>query len=167
MDKETFTRHILEMETSLFHVAKSILYQDADCEDVMQEALIKAYKKKDSLREEVYFKTWMTRILLNECYAFCRKRKQDVSYEEYMKKSECEESGMDDGLNGALYEAIQKLDRKYKLPVVLHYIDGYSVAEVSRIMRIPAGTVKSRLSKARTLLKFSLESGKIYESRLE
>ena len=163
MDKESFTKHILEMETSLFHVAKSILYCDADCEDAVQEALIKAYKKRASLREEIYFKTWMTRILLNECYAFCRKRRQDVSYEEYMQKSNCEEAWPDDSLNGALYEGIQKLDRKYKLPVVLHYIDGYSVDEVSQIMRIPAGTVKSRLAKARKLLKISLESGEIYE----
>lgn len=158
MDKETFTSHIQEMETSLFHVAKSILYSDADCEDAVQEALIKAYKKRNSLREEAYFKTWMTRILINECYAFLRKRRQEISYEEYMRKMEYEESEADNSLNGALYEAVQKLDKKYKLPVVLHYIDGYSVNEVSKIMKIPAGTVKSRLAKARERLNFLMGS---------
>lgn len=159
MDKETFTSHIQEIEPSLFHVAKSILYSDADCEDAVQEALIKAYKKRNSLREESYFKTWMTRILINECYAFIRKKRQDISYEEYMGKIEHEKLQADDGLNGALYEAVQKLDNKYKLPVVLHYIDGYSVGEVSKIMKIPAGTVKSRLAKARERLNLLMESG--------
>ena len=56
-----------------------------------------------------------------------------------------------------MYNAIHTLDQRYRVAVVLHYIEGYSVAEIGKILKIPSGTVKSRLSKARALLKKQIE----------
>ncbi len=84
MSKEEFTAQILELEKSLYYVSKSILCNDEDCKDAMQNAILKAYKNLGNLRAEKFFKTWITRILINECYEIAKKNKRQVSYEEYM-----------------------------------------------------------------------------------
>ncbi len=156
MDKKEFSKRVMEAERSLYHVSKVLLFHEADCEDVVQNAILKAYLKRDSLREVKFFKTWLTRILINECYQFLRTKKQEVSYDDYMAQEPAEEKDYTE-----LYDAIRKLDKKHKLPIVLYYIEGYSVEEIAGTLKIPSGTVKSRLSKGRKLLKDLLESEEI------
>jgi RNA polymerase sigma-70 factor (ECF subfamily) len=156
MDKIEFSKRVLEAERSLYHVSKVLLFYESDCEDVVQEAILKAYLKRDSLREVKFFKTWLTRILINECYQFLRTKKQEVSYDDYMSQEPAEKKRYTE-----LYNAIRKLDEKHKLPIVLYYIEGYSVEEIAGTLRIPSGTVKSRLSKGRKMLKDLLESEEI------
>jgi len=127
-----------------------MLKNDFDCADAVQEAIFKAFVKLDSLREEKYFKTWLCRILIRECYkiAGALKRQQpalDDYTEPYYYNEEI-----------GLYDAIMQLNPKHRLAVTLHYIEGFSVAEIAKILKIPQGTVKSRLSKARAMLKFEL-----------
>lgn len=153
MDKSTFTQRILESEATLFRVAKSIVVNDRDCEDAVQNAILKAYEKLDSLKSEQYFKTWLVRILINECYNLTRFRITEVSYEDY-SKSEPIDSCQD---YSELYSAICALKPRIRMTIILYYLEGYSVEEIKSILKIPAGTVKSRLSKGRTLLKSTLE----------
>ena len=82
MNKEQFTAEVLKAEKSLYHIAKSILKNDEDCADAMQNAILSAYQKLHTLKNEVYFKTWITRILINESYQLIRERKKQVSYED-------------------------------------------------------------------------------------
>ncbi|MGN6710259.1 RNA polymerase sigma factor [Anaerocolumna jejuensis] len=152
MDKNEFSEKVLEAEQTLYRVSKSILLQDEDCEDAVQEAVLKAYSKRNSLREEKYFKTWLTRILINECYRLLRTKKQEVSYEDYFQEEQAESNKYSE-----LYEAILKLDIKHRMPIILFYMEGYSVNEIARLLRVPSGTVKSRLSKGRKQLKILLE----------
>lgn len=152
MDRNKFTDEVLQAETTLYRVAKSILIRESDCEDAVQETLLKAYMKLGTLREEKYFKTWLVRILINECYRIKRTGAKIVPL------YECEEISASDGLNKELYNAVMKLKTPVRLAVVLHYIEGYNVSEVGRILKIPAGTVKSRLHAARKMLKEELES---------
>ena len=72
MDKEEFTRAVLEYESTLYRVAKSMLGSEADCADAAQNALLRAWEKQHTLRDMAYFKTWLTRILINECRAMLR-----------------------------------------------------------------------------------------------
>lgn len=156
MDKSTFTNEILNMERSLYHVAKTILKRDSDCEDAVQEAILKAYTKLDTLRQEKFFKSWVTRILLNECYKISNARKKTVPLEDYHedKNTPSEDSSLD------VYEAICCLKENIRVTIVLFYIEGYSIKEISGILRIPEGTVKSRLSTGRKLMKCILQRGK-------
>lgn len=153
MNKELFTIKVLEAESTLYHMAKSILGQDKDCEDAVQEAILKAYQKLATLKEEKYFKTWLIRILLNECYRLKRRKYPILNYEEHFKRAVLETK--ED--YSQLYVAIQKLPLKIRLTIVLFYVEGYSVLEIKEILKIPAGTVKSRLAKGRKLLKKELE----------
>ena len=66
MDREKFTQEVLKSENTMYHIAKGMLKSESDCEDVVSEAVLKAYTKIHTLKEEKYFKTWLIRILINE-----------------------------------------------------------------------------------------------------
>ncbi len=154
MNKETFIANVLEAESILYHVSKSILTHDQDCEDAVQGTILKAYDKIDTLKKEQYFKTWLVRILINECYDLKRKEYPKVSYEEYFESTKAD----DRKDYRELYLAIQNLPERIRITIVLYYVEGYSVEEIKRILEIPPGTVKSRLAKGRKLLKIKLEN---------
>ncbi|WP_304340846.1 RNA polymerase sigma factor [Metaclostridioides mangenotii] len=153
MNKDLFIDRVLEAERTLYHVSKTVLSVDQDCEDAVQSAILKAYEKLNTLKEEQYFKTWIIRILLNECYRLKRREQPEVSYEECFEfvKAEDEEDYSE------LYLAIKKLPEQIRITIVLYYVEGYSVKEIKQILKIPAGTVKSRLAKGRKLLKNRLK----------
>lgn len=159
MNREQFTAEVLSAERSLYHIAKSILKNDEDCKDAMQNAILRAYKKLGTLRNEAFFRTWLTRILINECYELIRSRKEEISYEEYMEK-EGEQSCPE---YSGVYEALQSLPENYRIPFVLHYVEGYSVKETGQILKLTAGAVKVRLYRARNLMKEQLKGVYGYE----
>ena len=79
MTKETLGQLIIDSEETMYHVAKSLLYNDADCADAIQEAIVKAFAKLHTLKDDSYAKTWLIRIVMNECYAIMRKEKKIIS----------------------------------------------------------------------------------------
>lgn len=83
MKKEQLGELILASEDTLYHVAKTLLLSDADCKDAIQEAIVKAFSSLHTLRQDSYAKTWLVRILINECYTLIRRQKRTVSLEEY------------------------------------------------------------------------------------
>ena len=78
MNKKELGALIIDGTDDFYRVAKSILKEDADCQDAVQEAVSKAFAKIDTLREKKYAKTWFIRILLNECYRMLRQRKREA-----------------------------------------------------------------------------------------
>ena len=72
MNKQQFTKQVLEAEASLYHVAHTLLVNEEDCADAIQNAILAAYDKLGDLKKDAYFKTWLTRILINECYRLLR-----------------------------------------------------------------------------------------------
>jgi len=157
MNKSEFTNKVLQAEPTLYHIAKSIVKNDHDCCDAVQEAILKAFVKLGQLRDERFFKTWLCRILINECYKIVKSSKFQVTLEENTATYENQNIG--------LYDAIMKLNEKHRLAVTLHYIDGFSVAETAKILRVPQGTVKSRLNKARVTLKLELMEEEQYNEK--
>lgn len=153
MDQEFFIESIRQNEDTYFRVAKSILHYDTDVEDAVQEGILLAYKKRNTLRDISCFRTWSTRIIMNECFRLLKKRKKEVNLNEDITATES--VGLSDRLE--LYEALRSLPLKIRIVIVLYYIEGYSTAEIGNILHIPVGTVKSRLYKGRRLLKYLLE----------
>ena len=82
MKKENFSMQVLQAEDSLYRVAKSILHNDEDCADAIQNGILKAFQKLDTLKNDRYFKTWLTRIVINECYQIIRQAGRHVSLDE-------------------------------------------------------------------------------------
>ncbi len=152
MDKEEFTRAVLEYESTLYRVAKSMLGSEADCADAAQNALLSAWEKQHTLRDTAYFKTWLTRILINECRAMLRQRARFVPLEEEVAEGEIAPER-----DSGLYEAVMGLDVKYRVPFVLYYIEGFRTREIASMLKLPEGTVKTRLRRAREILRTELE----------
>ena len=67
MTKDVFIKEVRDAEAMLYHISKSILKNDSDCGDAVQETILKAYEKLPTLKKEKYFRTWITKILINEC----------------------------------------------------------------------------------------------------
>lgn len=152
MKKETLGQLIIDSEETMYHIAKSLLYNDADCADAIQEAIVKAFSKLHTLKDDSYARTWLIRIVMNECYAIMRREKKIISLEEYqMDEQAAEQKDYSD-----LYEAIFKLPEQMKLCVTLYYMEGYSVKEVAALLDTTESAVKNRLAKARGKLKGAL-----------
>ncbi|MCM1156119.1 MAG: sigma-70 family RNA polymerase sigma factor [Roseburia sp.] len=158
MTKEQFSAKILAMERSLYRVAKSLLRNDEDCADAIQNAILKAYGKLHTLKNEDYFKTWVTRIVINESYAILRTNKRLVSYEEYMSDEQTVEEEY-----SPVFEEITKMKEKYRIPFVLHYVEGYTTAEIAKMPSLSEGAVKTQLFRARNQLKAQLKGVDGYE----
>jgi len=103
--------------------------------------------------DEEYFKTWLTKILINECYKILKHSKKVL----YFENSDLENSSYTDKYEDVdVKRVISKLDKDLKQIVLLYYFEDFSVNKISKILRIPAGTVKSRLYRAREVLKNEL-----------
>ncbi|MDE7183316.1 MAG: sigma-70 family RNA polymerase sigma factor [Lachnospiraceae bacterium] len=158
MDKEAFANVVLSSTDSLYRISKSILKNDADCEDAVQEAIATGFGKLSTLRQEAYAKTWLTRILIHECYSLLKKREKTAAMLSDPKEEAYVSSDYTD-----LYDALNTLKKEFRLTIVLHYLEGYSIEEIADLMHIPAGTVKSRLSRARRTLRCIMESREFEE----
>lgn len=153
MTKEQLRNLIIASEDTMYRVAKTLLRSDADCSDAIQEAIVKAFSKIHTLRSDALGKTWLIRIVINECYMIMRKEKRFVPLEELEQEtaSEQEEDYSD------LYEALSTLSEEARLCVTLYYMEGYGVKEIARLLKLTESGVKSRLARARIKLRRELE----------
>ena len=157
MDKEEFLRLALDSEQTLFHVSFSILHDEQDCADAAQEAILKAYENRHKLKEIRYFKTWIVRIVINECYSILRRKKRFQTYDDTVQKDNAYLSNYVKEEYVDLYQAIDRLSQKEKMCIILYYLEDYTIAEIADVLKIPIGTVKSRLHHARKELKGLLD----------
>lgn len=148
MNRTDFIVRVRGCERRLYRIARTILRSDADCEDAVQEALLRAWAKLPSLREEQYFETWLIRILINQCKTFYRKHSQT--------EMEIPESLAAPDEDHNVLHALMSLPEKFRIPLELHYIEGYPIAEIARMLRSPEGTVKWRMNRGRALLRTEL-----------
>ena len=147
-DKAAYSNLILGMEHKLYRISRSVLRDDADCADAIQEALIRAWLKLPELRDPALFEHWLVRILLRECYRIAKK----IDY--YDTKDDMpSDSSADPTQRMELEEAVYKLKPEHRTPLILHHMMGYKVQEIAAILSLPEGTVKSRLLRARRKLK--------------
>lgn len=148
MDSNEFARRVTELTPMLYRICCLQLRTPADREDAVQEAIFRAWKKRSSLRHEEYFNTWLTRILLNVCHDIQKRQKRQQPYE-IIPEPTSKPADRDEELRCAL----AALDEKYRLPVLMHYIEGYSVKETADILKIGLSAVKLRLMRGRNKLK--------------
>ena len=153
MKKEQLGQLILASQDTLYHVAKTLLVSDADCADAIQEAIVKAFSSLHTLRQDSYAKTWLVRILINECYTLIRRQKRTVSLEEY----QCQEVLREATDYSDLYEAVLQLPADTRICVILYYLEGYSIKETAKLLGITESAVKNRLARARTKMRRELE----------
>ena len=153
MTKQEFSSKILEAEEVMYHTAYAILRNDSDCGDAVQKAIFKAYKSLEKLNNPEYFKTWIIRILVNTCYSQLKSRKYTEDIENIP-----EQTAEDDYSKTELMLEIAAMDEKYRVPLMLYYMDGFTAEEIARSLGLTAATVRKRISHARQMLKEQLEA---------
>lgn len=151
MTKEELGTLILNSERQLYSTAKTILINDQDCADAIQETIVNAFSKIGTLRNDKYAKTWLIRILINECYTLLRKSSKLVSLEGMSEMTEIETDQRTDYSD--LYRAVNSL----KEAVILYYIEDFNIKEIAQILEITEGAVQKRLARARGKLKRNLQ----------
>ena len=159
MTKEELGTLIISSQESLYRIAKSLLRSDADCADAIQEAIVKSFEGLPQLKNDEFAKTWLVRILLNECYKTLRKSKTVVSFEAVAEKNYCPSYETRDYSD--LYTALSKLPDNMRAAVSLYYAEGFSVREIALIEETTESAVKNRLFKARAKLKDILEEKEV------
>lgn len=149
MNKEWFVSEIEAHSGMMYRVARSILRNDDDCRDALQEAALKAWEKRGTLREPSYFRTWITRILINACYDTQRKRRLFVPLDSI---PDIPVSAPDP----ALAMALAALPEKLRLPLVLVFSEGMTYAEAAETLRLPVATVRGRIHRGKEQLRKEL-----------
>lgn len=146
-DPDAFTELMQNCTKDMYKAAISILMNDEDAADAIQDAILTCWEKIDSLKHNCYFKTWLMRILINKCYDIRKSKSKSNPMEEW------EEPFAEDMYNLELKEALAWLDEKYRIVLMLYYGQGYHIPEIAKILKIPKSTVQTRLNRGRQKLK--------------
>lgn len=152
MKREDYAERVTALTNSLYYVTCSLLPIPADREDALQNCVVKGLTKCETLRDESKFRPWITRILINECYAILRQKKRVVPMLEVP-------SPPADDIDLSLHDMVMSLPDRTRIPFTLQ-LEGYVVREIASILRIPEGTVKTRIRDAKLALRASLAEGK-------
>jgi RNA polymerase sigma-70 factor, ECF subfamily len=156
-----FERLLIDSSTLAFRVAYGVLRHREDAEDVAQDAFIKAHRHFKRMRSRESFRAWLVRTTWRLAIDRQRaNRRRDARHQEHgrsMVKVTTSDPVLDNERAAHLWRAIDALPDKLRLAVVLSGIDGHTVHDVSRLLQVPEGTVKSRLFLARERMKESLQ----------
>ena len=153
-EPDAFTRLMKSQMQSMYKTAGAILMNDEDIADAVSDTILTCWESIGCLREEKYFRTWMTRILINKCNDIIRRKKYilqaDIPDKPYI------DSGFE---NTEWKETINMVSDKYRLVLVLYYIEDFNTKDISEMLGMPEGAVRSRLARGREQLR------QIYEER--
>ena len=157
----TCDTHVTESGTLAFRVALSVLRHREDAEDVAQEAVVRSLQRFDSLKDQTRFRAWLVRITwrlaLDRRRSDTRRAARDFrSIQSSDSERSAEHQALQRERTDQLWAAIDQLPARLRLPLVLGTLQGRTVEEVSSLIGVPAGTVKSRMFEARRQLKRAL-----------
>lgn len=172
-DREAFRQIMRRCNQRLFRVARGVLNDDAEAEDTVQEAYVHAYEKLATFRGESSLLTWLTRIVLNEAYGRLRQRRYTVDVDQ-IEASQSEAANIvpfpskfgsedpaaifgRDQIRRLIERAIDDLHEPFRIVFVMRVIEQYTVEETAASLDLRAETVKTRLHRARRLLRTALQ----------
>lgn len=142
---EAFIQLISNYEKVLYNTACRFLGSKQDVGDVMQDTILICYKDIRKLKNPKYFNTWMYKILVRNCKKYFD-NKSKVQIEDYDEPISFSTERME------LMDLIENISDTYRVPLILFYYNDLSMTDISEVLDIPIGTVKSRLSRGRSLL---------------
>lgn len=147
IENDVFTEYVIKFQPTVFRVAYSLVKSCADAEDITQEAFLRLYKSSEQFKSDENVKAWLIRVAINisknHLTSAWTRRKTQLPEEPALEKDE----------DYALLEALNRLDKSYRAVIYLHYYEGYSVSEISRLLGISESNVKARLKRGRDRLK--------------
>ncbi|MFI5097798.1 MAG: RNA polymerase sigma factor [Candidatus Acidiferrales bacterium] len=154
-----FEARLAESGPLAFRIAQGVLRNAADAEDVAQEALLKAFRSFNRLRDPQKFRAWLVRITfrmaLDRTRSAKRREQRETEWSMPQRRSlppTAEDIAASSEFQVRLERAVEELPDKLRLVLLLSVLQGHTLEEVSALLAIPAGTVKSRLFFARKQL---------------
>ena len=148
-DIEAFINLMDINKTYMYKVAKSILNNNEDIADAIQETILSCYKNIEKLKEIKYFKTWMTRILINKCNDVIRANKNIIYIEQEIEEGYSENIEQ----SVSLRECFDILKPDYKIVMIMYYDQGFNSKEISEILNINESTVRTRMARGSDYLR--------------
>lgn len=171
---EAFRHITMRCNQRMFRVVRGVIRDEAEAEDVVQEAYVHAYEHIVSFRGESSLATWLTRIALNEAYGRLRRRRDTVDVEQiehhlpasgqliafpgHALADDPAEAAARGQLRQLLERAVDALPEGFRLVYVLRDVEGCSVEETATVLDLREETVKTRLHRARRLLRLALQA---------
>lgn len=156
MDEQTYLRLISECERSLYRVSRSILWNDADCADAVQQTIFKGWINLRQLHEAEKFKSWIMSILVNECRNLQRKNMRHANIVQALT-DRIKVAPAAKVKNMELAEALRELPEHYRLPILLHYMEGYPIKDIAKILDVNEKRVTERMYRGRRKLEEALK----------
>ena len=152
-DADAFTELMERNMQSMYKTAWVYLKNDMDIADAIQDTILACYENMDALRNPKYYKTWMTRILINKCNDILRNR----SYHEDIEVVAVE-GALDQHFERCEWkELLNSIEEKYSIVILMHYYDGMSAKEIGKVLGLNTNTVLTRLRRGRQQLRKELE----------
>ena len=152
-DADAFTELMERNMQSMYKIAWVYLKNDMDIADAIQDTILACYENIDTLRNPKYFKTWMTRVLINKCNDIIR----GWHYHEDIEVVAVE-GKLDQRFESCEWkELLNSIEEKYSIVILMHYYDGMSAKEIGKVLGLNTNTVLTRLRRGRQQLRKELE----------
>ncbi len=148
VEKERFANLVVIYQHNMYRLALGILRNKQDAEDALSETIVRAYEKRGILRDENKFKAWIMTILVNVSKNMLKRNSRLQLMEDVSAMEEAIQENQND-----VWSCVMELGELHRRIIILFYYEGFSTKEIAKIMKVPEGTVKSRLSRARQQLK--------------
>ncbi|WP_100011258.1 sigma-70 family RNA polymerase sigma factor [Lentibacillus sediminis] len=152
---QAFQELIQKEKNKLYRMAYMYVKNENDALDIVQETIYKAYISMKTLKENQYFSTWLTRILINKSLDSIKKNKHVIPIDKIEGIHTTEIHKAEDHID--LIDAINRLQDQYKTIVILRYYKDYTVKQIAETLDCPEGTVKTHLHRAVKQLKMDLK----------
>ena len=146
-NSDAFDRLMRAQLQKMYRIAIAMLQNEEDAADAIQETVLKCWQKIGQLRNDKYFETWLTRILINQCNDILRGRKKIVYVEDIPELVH-----EDHYFNDEWKAVLSGLNEQYRVVMELYYVDGFSTKEIAGILHITDTNVRSRMLRGRKQL---------------
>jgi RNA polymerase sigma-70 factor (ECF subfamily) len=157
-----FTSLFHRYEARIYRLAMTILREERDAEDAVQDACLRVFERIKHYRAESSFETWLTAVVVNVCRDRLRRRKVRQAlplsqFHDQASSGDLAETVAGELRRQTLWSLVNRLQEKYRLPIILHYHEGLSCGEVAEVLALRTTTVYSRLNTARVQLRAMLQ----------
>lgn len=160
-NQKAFLELIESDKEKLYKMAVLYVKNENDALDIVQETVMKAYVNIRTVKEERYFSTWLTKILINTALDTLRKNSKIILLEDEMVEKESPGIRIEEEMD--LLQAIEQLEEKYKTVIILRYYRDLPVRQIADYLDCPEGTVKSNIHRAIQKLKQFYQGGQVNE----
>ena len=153
LTQDQFTYLVQKYINTVFRVSLHYAKNPTDAEDIVQNTFLKLYQQQKDFQSEEHIRSWLIRVAVNEGKKHLRSPwRSHVSYEDYAASLHFPAPEQRE-----VWEEVMALPRKYRLPIYLHYYEGYTTQEIAKLLGIPHATVRTQLSRGRQLLRTQLQ----------